>query len=143
MNKLTFFSGLVAVALSACETTSQDAAENNEPDPRQGEEVRQLCFTGSINGWSEGPTRKSIILSKGVRDKYLVTVSGVCDIDDAFMRVGIDTFGNSSCLSQGDKIFTDAPSSIGGPCYVRDIYEWNEDATEETDTESGDDTETE
>lgn len=125
---------LAAAALGACESTAgmDKAAATTEPDPRQGEQVKSLCFTGSINGWSEAPhLDDAVILTKGVRDKYLVTTRGVCDIDQAFINIGLETGLGSSCLRRGDKIHTDS-DFIPGACYVDQIFEWNEDAGDDT-----------
>lgn len=136
MRYVPLTTALLVMALAGCATPDSSARSDAEPDPRQGERVSQLCFTQGINGWSEAPgMRDAIILTKGVRDRYLVTTSGVCDVDDAFYQIGFQERFGSSCLSRGDKIYTDATFSVGA-CYIREIYEWNEDAVEdETDVD--------
>ena len=132
-----------AILLSACSTPTDTAAATlDEPDIRRGEQVKQVCFTGSISGFSH-TTKNSVVISKGLKD-YLVTTRSRCPDLDHAQALALKPF--SSCLSRGDKLIGfDSPfgrhSGVGPiPCYVDRIYEWDDKATEvapdpEADTE--------
>jgi hypothetical protein len=111
-----------------------------EVNPRQGEEVRQICFASSINGWREvDGERSSIILTKGVSKEYKLDLSGICDLTYAFNSIATRTRG-SSCLTRGDDIiFNDSLSGINR-CMVKKIYKWNPAEVTETDTDTDTDT---
>ncbi len=110
---------------AACTTPATETAEA-KPDPRQGAEVRQICFNQQIRNWREND-RRSIIVEKGVNEEYKLDLIGTCEPDDAFLRIGlVSRVGGGTCLSSGDKLVTD--SDIGGSCSIRRIYEWNKDA---------------
>lgn len=105
-------------------TAASAAASEKKPDPRQGKKVSQLCFTRQLQGWRPQGT-DGVILERSIRDEFFVTLTGGCRPDLAFTNLGFKTFGNSSCLSSGDRIATDEQ---GPPisCLVKDIYEWHE-----------------
>lgn len=109
-------------ALAACSTQPTQAAEAAKPDPRQGKEVKQLCFNQQIDSWRENG-RSSVIVRRGVKEEFKLDLSGLCDPDRAFVRVGLVTRG-SPCLSGGDQLLTD--SSFSGTCIINKIYEWDE-----------------
>ncbi|GEM_PF-191777 len=106
-----------------------------EGDPRLGEEVTNLCFTRSINGFKRYD-RDALILRRSVKDRYLVTFSGICSNLRSVQAVKLAS--RSSCLSRGDTIlvsdsafFTDNTGFGIERCMVKRIYHWNEDAIEE------------
>jgi hypothetical protein len=76
--------------------------KNSEPeviDVRQGEQVKQICFASSINGWKEVEgERNSVILTKGVSDEFKIELSGICDMTYSFSNIATRTRG-SSCLT--------------------------------------------
>ncbi len=114
-----------ALLAASCTTPGTETAEA-QPDPRQGEEVRQICFNQQIRGWREHD-RRSIIVEKGVNEEFKLDLIGTCQPDDAFLTVGLDSrFGGGTCLSTGDRLVTDV--SYDGSCAIRRIYEWNKDA---------------
>ena len=117
---------LTAAALAGCTTTPRETATDDAPDPRRGEKVDRICFANGIDGWNSNG-RDSVIVSKGVNEKYELTLNGTCDIERAFETIGIDP--TLPCLTRGDKIHTDA--RISGPCYIKEIYRWNPDAKDE------------
>lgn len=127
-SRFTFASAaaaLAAIALSACASPATDMADA-KPDPRQGEEVRNVCFTQQIRNWRELDNR-SIIVEVGVRDEYKLELLGTCQPDDAFLSVGlVSRTGGGSCLSPGDQLVTD--TRYDGSCSIRRIYKWNKDA---------------
>jgi hypothetical protein len=114
--------GLLA---AACSTPATETAEA-EPDPRQGKEVRQICFNSQIRNWKEH-SNKSVILEKNVNEEFKVDLIGACQINDAFLNIGlISRVGGGTCLSSGDRLVTDA--RYDGSCAIHRIYEWHPDA---------------
>ena len=117
-------SGLLLAACSTPAATTETT--NAEPDPRQGKEVRQVCFNQQIRNWREND-RKSIIVEKGFNEEYKLDLIGTCQPDDAFLSIGlVSRVGGGSCLSSGDRLVTDA--RYDGSCSIRRIYEWHKDA---------------
>jgi len=117
-----------ALAASACQTPDDRAEE--KPDPRQGEQVSQICFSSQIRNWRENG-RSSVIVERGLRDEYKLELAGTCDPRDAFMSIGfVSRVGGGSCLSTGDRLVTDARYNDGS-CLISRIYKWNEDAGKE------------
>lgn len=118
--------GCAAMILAAgCTTPLADTA-NAEPDPRQGAEVRNVCFQSQIRSWRKLDNR-SVVVEVGVRDEYKLDLMGTCQPDDAFMQIGLVSRGGGSCLSPGDQLVTDARYNDGS-CSIRKIYEWHKDA---------------
>jgi hypothetical protein len=125
-------SGLLLAACSTPATTTETA--DAKPDPRQGKEVRQVCFNQQIRNWREND-RRSIIIEKGVKDEYKLELIGTCEPRDAFLSIGlISRVGGGSCLSSGDKLVTD--SHFDGSCSIRRIYEWHKDADKQNTAQS-------
>ncbi len=107
--------------------TEAQLAEAAKPDPRQGEEVRNICFTQQIRGW-RSLDRDSVVVEAGGRDEYKLDLVGGCQPDNAFTSIGlISRMGGGSCLEWGDKLVTDERYSSGA-CMIRKIYKWNKDA---------------
>lgn len=124
--RFSFILAAVAASLLAsCATPSTDVAEA-KPDARQGEEVRQVCFTQQIRNWREND-RRSVIVEVGVRDEYKLDLIGTCHPGDAFTTIGLVSRGGGSCLSSGDTLVTDE-RYVGGSCSIQNIYKWNKDA---------------
>ena len=121
--QLIIFSMLVF--LSSCTNAPVENNQEVQINPRQGEEVRQICFASSINGWREvDGERSSVILTKGVSEEYKLDLSGICDLTYAFNSIATRTRG-SSCLNRGDDIiFNDGLSGINR-CMIKKIYTWN------------------
>lgn len=112
---------------AACSSTPTETADNKPADPRQGAEVKNMCFTSQIRDWRAND-RNSVIVSTGNKKEYKLELVGGCDPGDAFTSIGIiSRFGGGSCLSSGDQLVTDTrfANSI---CQVQRIYEWNKDA---------------
>jgi hypothetical protein len=130
-NKLKYILAAASSAflIGACSTPAATDIADAKPDPRQGKEVRQICFNQQIRNWREND-RKSVIVEKGVRDEYKLDLIGACEPQDAFTSIGlVSRVGGGSCLSSGDKLVTD--SRFDGSCSIRRIYEWHKDAGKE------------
>ncbi len=142
-------SAMAALALFAA-PLSASAEEPEKPkkefsaegDPRLGEEVTNLCFTRSISGFKRYG-KDALILRRSVKDRYLVTFSGICSNLRSVQAVKLAS--RSSCLSRGDVIlvsdsafFTDNTGFGIERCMIKRIYQWNEDAIEEAADEESD-----
>jgi len=124
--KTIFASGLAAASLGllmACSTPAPTKTADIKPDPRQGKEVKQICFSQQIRNWRENGS-KSVIVEKGVHDEYKLDLIGTCEPDQAFLNIGFRSRGGGSCLSWGDQLQTDA--RFDGSCMISKIYEWHE-----------------
>lgn len=126
INPKLILAAAAAVLMAGCATPPAETADA-KPDPRQGEEVRNVCFSSQIRNWRELDNR-SVIVEVGVKDEYKLELLGTCQPRDAFMSIGLVSRGGSSCLSTGDTLVTDSRYSDGS-CSVRRIYKWNKDAT--------------
>jgi hypothetical protein len=116
-----------SLLLSACQTPASDVADADaKPDPRQGAEVRNICFQSQIRNWRENDKR-SVIVEVGVRKEYKLELIGACRPEDAFTQIGLVSRGGGSCLSTGDRLVTDERYGDAS-CSIRRIYEWNKDA---------------
>ena len=142
---------LTAIGLFACAAAlmaTASAGDSDHDDPRIGERVDRICFAGSINGFSvPDDYDKVVLLNKGVNNWYFVELSGACTTSRLrfAQAVGIDTFGGGGCLSRGDRlIFSDTPFKPRPHdltrCLVGHIYEWDEDAVEEEESEEDSET---
>lgn len=119
--------------LAACTTSEQ----NNEPekvDPRQGEAVNQICFNRNMDNWSplEG-NRKALIVFDKRDNAFKLDLIGTCDPQWAMLRIATISRGNSSCLSRGDKIITDADMSRHDSCTIMKIHKWHPEKLENKD----------
>ena len=122
----TMAAALLATACQSAET-AHDKTAAKKPDLRQGQEVSQVCFNQQIRNWRENDNR-SVIIEKGFKQEYKLDLVGACEPNDAFTSIGlISRFGGGSCLSNGDRLVTDARFG-GGPCTIQRIYEWHKDA---------------
>jgi hypothetical protein len=117
-----------ALLIGACSTPAASTeTADAKPDPRQGKEVKQICFNQQIRNWREND-RKSVIVEKGLKEEYKLELIGTCQPDQAFVSIGlISRVGGGSCLSSGDRLITDARFNDGS-CSIRRIYEWHKDA---------------
>jgi hypothetical protein len=111
---------------AGCSTASTEKAEA-KPDPRQGAEVRNVCFSSQIRNWRALDNR-SVIVEKGLKDEYKLELIGTCQPRDAFTSIGlVSRVGGGSCLEEGDRLITDARYDDGS-CSILRIYEWHKDA---------------
>ena len=124
-NAKFLFAATAAALLAGCATPPVDTADA-KPDPRQGEEVNNICFAQQIRNWRENDNRSVIVVAR-LKDEYKLELVGTCNPRDAFLNIGLVSRGGSSCLSTGDKLVTDARYNDGS-CSIRRIYKWNKDA---------------
>jgi hypothetical protein len=110
---------VLAVGVSACSSSSpRSAAILNGV---QGEQVSSICFNRNINDWHE-LSPGSVILRANRSDYYRVDLVGVCQPDQAFSTIQIQS-RSGLCLEQGDRIGFDNDLSSGS-CSVSRIYRW-------------------
>jgi hypothetical protein len=123
------FSACAALMIAACSTAANTEVADAKPDPRQGAEVKQVCFSQQIRNWrTVKEDRRAVIVEKGLKDEYKLQLIGACQPQDAFLNIGlVSRIGGGSCLSQGDKLVTDARYN-SGDCLISRIYEWHKDA---------------
>lgn len=121
-----------AILFAGCTTPPQTEAQlaaAAKPDPRQGEEVRNICFTQQIRGW-RSLDRDSVIVEAGGRGEYKLDLVGGCQPDNAFTSIGLlSRVGGGSCLEWGDKLLTDERYAAGA-CMISKIHKWNKDAVQ-------------
>jgi hypothetical protein len=143
-HRLAFAAMLFVVSACATATSPEQleareanrAAEVFADDPRRGEEIDKLCFASQIDSF--GLTTKRAVVVREGGDRYLIeTFPGCFDLDWA-QALAVDSFG--SCLTKGDRIlafdsvFADTRHrSARQSCRVKAIYNWDKDATAETD----------
>ncbi|GGY44274.1 DUF6491 family protein [Parvularcula lutaonensis] len=141
---------LAALSLAACATSSEEkTVMTPEEDPRVVGREDGVCFTRTINGFSEWDAGEGVILNRSVNDRYLVTFVGPCFPLDTAIVVGLSPrFGTGGCLRRGDLIyFSDSVSGRSstpfqsGTCRVGDIYRFDPkakaDDTDEASDEAG------
>lgn len=125
-NPKLILAACAATLFAACTTPATQTAEAN-PDPRQGEAVRNICFSQQIRNWRE-LDRRSVIVEVSGKEEYKLDLIGACQPGDAFTSIGlISRVGGGSCLEPGDKLVTDSRLDMG-PCSISRIYKWNKDA---------------
>lgn len=145
-HRIAFAAMLFVVSACATATTPEQLEAREQAkaeqvfadDPRRGEQVKRLCFASQIDGFGE-TTKRAVVVREG-RDQYLIeTFPGCFDLDWA-QSLGVSSF--SSCLSKGDRIFAfDTPfgnsrNAIGHQsCRVKAIYEWDQDADKEDESD--------
>ncbi len=123
------------VLLMSCTTPSATemaaSAEAEKPDPRRGEELKRICFSGTISGF-QNATKSSVVVSKGSKD-YLITTRQSCYDLEYANSLALRSY--SGCLTRGDKLIGfDSPfgNNNSGPpsiaCYIDKMYEWDKDA---------------
>lgn len=124
MFKLLSTSLFCLLAISACSSTPP--AETKKIDPRQGESVNQICFTGSMDGWKPlEDDKKALIVFDRRDDEYKLDLVGTCNPRWAMVRIATVSKSGSNCLSRGDKIFTDASNSSHDSCTIMKIHKWH------------------
>lgn len=123
--------------LSAC-AVNPDDAKPKKVDPRQGEEVNQVCFNRTMDSWSpiEGENKALIVFDRR-KEQYKLELIGTCDPEFAMMRIVTVSRGSSSCLSKGDKVITDADMDRNDSCTIMGIYKWHPEKEEKNKQEDG------
>ena len=142
------YGGMVFL-LSACATVANGGdeavdtvrgAERFAEDERLGERVDRMCFTSSIDGFSDAED-DTIVLRASASRHYLVETTSCHNLDWA-QSVAIDS--HSSCATRGDRLIvydTAFPTHSNDGlrtqrCLITGIYEWDPDAGEETEEAS-------
>ena len=122
-----------SVLIAACATqapadTKPKGVAQFAGDARLGEEVNNVCFASTIDGFHDA-TDDTVVLSKG-RDDYLIETFGGCFNLDQAQRLGVDS--TTGCLGKRDHIITS--DSISGHsdtgfgvqrCTIKAIYKWD------------------
>ena len=128
---------VLTALVTGCVTSQEEKVEIPlGSDPRVGEEVRQVCFTRSLDSWlSVDNDRNALILRMSNRESYKLQLSGICDPDWARTTIAVITRPGSGCLSRGDRIKTDSDTSrgYGSACTITGINKWNADAVKQAD----------
>ena len=135
---------LAAAAALAAVSFPALAEENTDEavDKRIGEEVNRICFPRNINGWKTVDGEDNVVLlEEGVNDWYRVEVSGACS--ERVFRfahvIGLESRPAGGCLRRGDVILVEDTSRFARRCYIKRIYQWDDDAPapgEEEDAET-------
>lgn len=135
------YAGMVFL-LSACATVANGGdddrvrgAEKFAEDPRLGERVDRMCFTSTIDGFSQ-PDEDTVVLRASASRHYLVETSACFNLERA-LSIGLDS--RTSCASRGDRLIVSdsafpSRSNTGtsvDSCLITAIYEWDDDADEE------------
>ncbi|WP_300392503.1 DUF6491 family protein [Henriciella sp.] len=132
-----------AAMLAACSSAPSNEEEMADwmNDARLGEKVDRICFQSSIDNFRMA-TKNTVIVEKGVNKEYLIEVMGSCHDLAHANALSFDTFPGSGCISKGDSIYgydsVFGRDNTGIPpmrCPISSIYEWNEDAVEDTEDE--------
>jgi len=90
MHRTAFAVMVFTLAACATATTPEERAEAEkvalfEDDPRRGAEVDKVCFSRTIDGFTN-TTNRAVVISEGTKE-YLVTTRSRCtDLDDAMSR---------------------------------------------------------
>jgi hypothetical protein len=132
---LTILVFLLPAYLAGCASQEEKVVIPLDNDPRIGEEVQQLCFTGNINSWSEVDNdRHAVILRKSVKDYYKLKITPGCDPQWAMSTIALISRPSSPCLTRGDRIKTDADPfrGLGSACIITRINKWDPDAAKPT-----------
>ncbi len=124
---------LVAAAMfSAVSLPAVAQAEADEAgDPRIGAEVEKICFPRNINGWKEVKGEDNVVLlEESVNDWYRVEVSGACTerVFRFAQVIGIDSRPVGGCVRRGDVIIVQDTGRFTHRCFIKRIYEWDDDA---------------
>ena len=125
----------LTLLLASCATTEQ-LDKPKEIDPRQGEVVSRVCFTGNMDGWSTIENDSKALIVYGRRhEPFKLQLIGTCDPEWAMMRIATIQRGGSNCLSRGDKVVTDADMNIHDSCTITKIFKWHPEKLVEAEAE--------
>lgn len=119
-HRLTLLAGAALLA-AACATPPVETAEAR-PDPRQGEEIRNVCLTTQVKHWRPHDER-SVIIEAGRKDEYKLELTGACIPEDARVAIQFNPGGtdNLPCIESG-------VTQVMGSCVVSRIYKWEPNA---------------
>lgn len=143
---LAFLAAAAALVVASLPALAEE--ENDDgADQRIGAEVNKICFPRNINGWKSVKGEDNVVLlEEGINDWYRVEVSGGCD-EQVFRFahvIGIKSRPAGGCLRRGDLILVEDGGGFARRCFIKRIYQWDEDApapgdeddTEETDSDA-------
>ena len=130
---------LVSSLVAACATTNEDTpkgAAKFAGDARLGEKVDRVCFNRTIDSFLRND-RDTLVIREGVNDHYLIEVRGICSNLRHAQSIG---FASAlSCVTRNDHIIVStSPFTLKDRttppqrCMISEIYEWNEDALEDS-----------
>lgn len=129
----------LTILLVGCGSTEQ-SQKPKEVDPRQGEKVSQVCFTGDMDGWSTLESDNKALIVYGRRNApHKLTLIGTCDPEWAMLRIGTIKRHGSNCLSRGDQVVTDAGLNMHDRCTITQIHKWHPEKLPTSDDEKSDD----
>ena len=132
----------IGAALLAAPASAGDKKDDGV-DKRIGEKVDRICFQRTIDGWREARGfRKAVLLERGVNNWYLVKLSGSCNAHDFrfAQSIGIESRPAGGCVRRGDVILVRGAGDFVNRCFIREMYEWDDDAPapgEDSDDEDG------
>ena len=125
---------MLPLYMTGCAAPEDKVVIPLDSDPRIGEEVRQVCFTRSIDSWNDVDNdRNAVIIKMNNRDYYKLKLSGGCDPQWAMSRLAVITRVGSNCYSRGDRVKTDADPfrGVATACIITGINKWNPDAVKQ------------
>lgn len=125
--------GALVAACATSSTQTADALALSE-DPRIGAKTDRICFQRTIDSWSTTDDyRDAVILTRGVSEDYLAFYTGACSAIDfrAALTIGVESAPGGGCLRQGDALLVEGPGDFVNRCFITDVYEWNEVASDE------------
>ncbi len=123
---LSLTAAALMAAPSAMSFDGSDPASGG--DPRLGEEVSQICFSSSINRWSEVKGEDGVILlDRTANDWYRLEISEGCS--EKLIRranhINIETKPGTGCLRVNDSISLVDYGGLELPCRIKRINKWN------------------
>lgn len=120
---------LSGAILLGCSTSSLRSERQAEllSDPRVGEAVDRICFTGGFAGFSNNK-RDSVVMQKNAAESYLLTVRGCPLLEEAD---SIEPLATGRCLRLMDVLKVnplrdDLTGRVASRCQVNGIYKWND-----------------
>jgi hypothetical protein len=130
-----------AAVLTSATAFAGDKAQQEGPNPRIGAQVDKICFASNINGWKEiDGIDDAVLLETGVKNWNYVQLNGGCEARLFRMAeaIGIENRPAGGCLRQGDVIVVNDAGRFARRCFIRKIYEWNDDLPKTDDSVKAD-----
>ncbi len=123
--------------LAACSSTAvtQPRESAFAGDPRLGERVDRVCFSSTIDNFMDA-TDRTIVIERGVNDKYLIETVGRCPDLEWAQSIAISASG--TCLTRFDELFASESAfgvrgALGRPvkrCVIGSIHTWHPERAE-------------
>ncbi len=135
----------LTAGLVSCSTVELDKPRGIaqfKDDPRLGKQVNAICFKGNVDGFSDA-AGNTIVLREGINRHYRVSLNGFCPNLEYAQSLAFER--QSGCARRGDYILLsdsvfsldDGTGVIPDRCFINEIYEWDRDALENTETSGG------